>query len=108
MEKYLIERDTLGKIVDELIAKKFPNRPSSGLETFREDNIKKLDDQIGTAIFGQLSRAQLAKVNEMFDRDEDDPSAFEIFFKNAGIDLEQTVSDAVVKFSQEFLGDEDV
>ena len=42
----------------------------------------------------------------MFDREENNPSAFQIFFKNAGIDLEQVIKDEMSKFSQEFLGGE--
>ena len=37
---------------------------------------------------------------------ENNPSAFQIFFKNAGIDLEQAIKDEMSKFSQEFLGGE--
>ncbi len=106
MENYLIERDALGKVVDDLIAEKFPDRPSPELETLREDSIKKLDDKIGRAIFGRLNKEQLAKINEMFDEDVDDPAAFDAFFKEAGVDLNKVISDTIIEFGQEFLGGE--
>ena len=108
MENYLIERDVLGKVVDDLIAKKFPDQPSPELETLREDSIKKLDDKIGMAVFGRLNKEQLAKVNEMFDEDVDDPTSFEAFFEEAGVDLNKVISDTITEFSQEFLGGENV
>ena len=106
MENYLIGRDTLGKLVDQLIAQKYPNQSPDSLNEIREDNIRKLDDQISEAIFGGLNDEQLDEINAMFDREENNPSAFQIFFKNAGIDLEQAIKDEMSKFSQEFLGGE--
>lgn len=108
MENYLIERDVLGKVVDDLIAEKFPDRPSSELETLREDSIKKLDDKIGKAVFGSLNKEQLKKVNEMLDEDIDDAAAFEMFFEEAGVDLNKVISDTITDFGQEFLGGENV
>ncbi len=104
MDNYLIERDTLAKVVDSLLATKYPNQPESELSKVREENLKKLDDRISSAIFGKLNDEALDEINSMLDRKENDPTAFRIFFKNAGVDLEQTITDTVKSFSQEFLG----
>lgn len=106
MENYLIGRETLGKFIDQLIAQKYPNQPSSSLEELRESNIKKLDDQISDAVFSSLDDTQLDEINAILDREENDPTAFQIFFKNVGIDVEQIITDAMTKFSQDFLGGE--
>lgn len=106
MENYLVGRETLGKFVDQLIAQKYPNEPQGSLEDLREESIKKLDDQIGDAIFGSLDDAQLDEIDAMFDREENNPTAFQIFFKNAGLNLEEVITDTMSKFSQEFLGGE--
>lgn len=106
MENYLIGRETLGKFIDQLIAQKYPNQPSSSLEELRESNIKKLDDQISDAVFSSLDDTQLDEISAILDREENDPTAFQIFFKNVGIDIEQVITDAMTKFSQDFLGGE--
>lgn len=106
MENYLIGRETLGKFIDQLIAQKYPNQPSSSLEELRESNIKKLDDQISDAVFSSLDDTQLDEISAILDREENNPTAFQIFFKNVGIDIEQVITDAMTKFSQDFLGGE--
>ena len=40
----------------------------------------------------------------MLDRGENDPVAFQDFFKNSGVDIESIIADAMQKFAQEFLG----
>lgn len=106
MENYLIGRETLGKFIDQLIAQKYVNQFPDSLKELREENIKKLDDQVSEAIFSSLDDDQLDEISAMFDREENDPTAFQIFFKNAGIDLEQIITNTMTKFSQEFLGGE--
>ena len=107
MENYLLDYETLGKFVDELMkAKPMPANSPEELNTFREKNIKKLDDQIAVAVFGSLSEEQLQKINELFDRDDGSSDAYEKFFKDAGIDIQQAVTDAMEKFKDEFLGGE--
>ena len=106
MENYLIGRETLGKFIDQLIAQKYVNQFPDSLKELREENIKKLDNQVSEAIFSSLDDDQLDEISAMFDREENDPTAFQIFFKNAGIDLEQIITNTMTKFSQEFLGGE--
>ena len=95
MENYLIGRETLGKFIDQLIAQKYPNQPSSSLEELRESNIKKLDDQISDAVFSSLDDTQLDEISAILDREENNPTAFQIFFKNVGIDIEQVINVAI-------------
>lgn len=106
MENYLIDRETLGKFIDQLIIQKHPNQSPSSLEGLRESSIKKLDDQISTTVFEKLDGAQLDEINTLLDKEESTPTTFQVFFKNAGINIEQVVIDAMTKFSQEFLGGE--
>lgn len=104
MENYLIERDVLAKIVDGLLATKFPDQSPEELIDIKEENIKKLDDHISDAIFGSLSDVKLDEINSMLDRDESDPRSFRLFFRDAGVDLEQAIADAIKSFSTDFLG----
>ena len=106
MDNYFIGREMLTGIIDNLIAKK--TQPIENLDTLREESIKKLDDQIGRAIFSSLTKKQLDEFNVMLDQDGTDDQAFRDFFKRAGIDLEKTIMRAVQDFSEEFLGGENV
>ena len=102
MENYLIERETLAKFVDSLIAKK--TQPIENLEALREESIKKLYDRIGQAIFGSLTKSQLDEINTLLDQNETDGQAFQDFFSRAGINLEEVVTKAMQDFGVEFLG----
>ena len=107
MEEYLLDRETLGKFVDELIKKKaLPVDNAEELEQLREKSMKELDDKISKAIFSGLSDEQKEELEQMFDRDEQDPEAFNKFFKREGIDIEKIMSDTMQEFGTEFLGGE--
>ena len=106
MDSYLTDRETLGKFVDELLAKKYPGREPMELGALREENIKRLDDEIGDAIFGALSREQLEEFNALIDGGEDHPDVFRNFFKNAGINLEEKMSGVLQEYSERFLSEE--
>ena len=109
MDNYLTDRETLGQFVDELMKKKsLPANTPEELSALREEAIKSLDDQIGRAIFGSLNRGQLAEFNQLLDRDEESPEAFQNFFQSAGVDLEKIIADTMQKFSAEFLGEQNV
>ncbi len=107
MDSYLTDRETLGKFVDELLAKKFPEKGASELEPLREENIKKLDDEIGDAIFGALTREQLEEYNAILDTGTEDPDVFRNFFKNAGLDLESIISEALNTYAANFFNEEE-
>lgn len=104
MENYLIERETLAEFVDSLIARK--TQPIENLDALREENIRKLDDSIGQAVFGNLTEGQLAELNAMLDRNEDNDQAFQDFFNRAGINLEKVITETMQNFGKEFLGGE--
>ena len=106
MDSYLTDRETLGKFVDELLAKKFPGKDPAELMNFREENIKQLDDEIGDAIFGALSREQLEEFNAILDSGEENEDVFRNFFSNAGLDLESKISETLQKFAARYLGEE--
>lgn len=104
MEDYLIDRETLGKFVDELIKRKpLPVNTVEELNALREESIKTLDDRISKAMLSSLTDAQLDELEQMLDRGEDSPEAYESFYKAAGVDLEQVTSVAMQQFGAEFL-----
>ena len=107
MDNYLIDRETLGQFVDELMKKKpLPANTAEELNTLREETIKSLDDEISLAIFSKFDKAQLEEFNQILDRGEESPEVFKNFFQTAGINLEETITDTMQKFSAEFLGGE--
>lgn len=104
MDNYLIDRETLGKFVDELIKKKaLPVNTPEELNNLREESIKSLDDKIGLAIFGSLTDEQNTEFNQLLDRADAEESDFENFFNKIGLDVEQKVTDTMNSFGEEFL-----
>ena len=103
MDSYLIDRETLGKFVDELLAKKYPGKSPAELESLREEGIQALDDKIGDTIFGALSDDQLEEVNALMDKEEDNPDVFRDFFTNAGVDLEAKTTEALQSYAESYL-----
>lgn len=107
MDNYLIDRETLGQFVDELMKQKpLPANTAEELTALREQTIKSLDDEIGVAIFGSLSKPQLEEFNQILDREEESPEVFQDFFHNANIDLSKIIGDTMQAFSIKFLGGE--
>lgn len=110
MDSTLIDRETLGQFVDELIKKQSPTVNSlEELDTLREKNITALDNRISMAIFDQLTKSQNAELNLMFDQEEE-PSEddYKEFFKKSGIDLEKTITNTMQNYAIEFLGGQNV
>lgn len=109
MDDYLVDRETLGEFVDELIKKKsLPVNTAEELTNYREEQIKALDDKISLAVFGRLTEDQNREINDLLDRGESDPEVFEDFFNRAGIDIEAVLKETMEEFSKEFLGGENV
>lgn len=107
MDNYLMDRQTLGQFIDELIKKKaLPVDDTAELEALREKEMKALDDKVIDAIFGRLSDEQDAELNQLLDKGEESPEAFEEFFQNAGIDVEEIISQTMQDFAADFLGGE--
>lgn len=104
MENYFTDYETLGKIVDQLIAKKFPDQPPEAESSLREKTIEELDDQIGVAVIGSLSREQFDEFNAMLDRADTDPATFQDFFSKSGVDPAAIMEQTIQTFSEQFLG----
>ncbi|MBQ7201941.1 hypothetical protein IJS18_00930 [Candidatus Saccharibacteria bacterium] len=106
MENYFIERDTLEKFLNPLIAEKYGDSSPEEKEKILDENVGKLDDAILEKLLGGLTKSQLDEINIMFDQEENNPDAFRDFFKKAGIDVEETITGAVQEFGRKFLGGE--
>lgn len=107
MDDYLIDRETLGKFVDELIKKKaLAVDTTEELNLLREKAIKDLDDRISNGIFEKLNDDQLVEINRMLDDDANSEEDFRQFFERADVDVENVITDTMRKFSEEFLGGE--
>lgn len=105
MDNYLMDRETLGQFVDELIkTKALPVDDTAELEALREREMKALDDRVINEVFGRLSDEQAAELNQLLDREEESTEAFEEFFQNAGIDVEKIIEQTMQDFATEFLG----
>ena len=109
MDNLLIDRETLGRFVDELIKKKplAVNNPEE-LNNFREKSIKELDDRIALAIFGNLNDQQNAELNQLLDRPDTSETEFQQFFEKNNLNVEEAVTNTVRMFGREFLGGENV
>ena len=107
MDNLLIDRETLGRFVDELIKKKplAVNNPEE-LNNFREKSIKELDDRIALAIFGNLNDQQNAELNQLLDRPDTSETEFQQFFEKNNLNVEEAVTNTVRMFGREFLGGE--
>ena len=104
MDNYLIDRETLGKFVDELIKRKaLPANSPEELNNLREESIKSLDDKIGLAVFGNLTDEQNTELNQLLDRTDAEESDYEDFFNKIGLNVEQTITDTMNAFGEEFL-----
>lgn len=104
MNDYLIDRETLGKFVDELIKNKaLPVATAEGLNDLREQAIKDLDDRIADAVFGRFTNEQNAAFNQLLDNDNTTAEDYENFFNGIGFDLDQIISDAMKQFAADFL-----
>ncbi len=108
MQQYFIERDTLEKFVNPMIAEKYPDGTPENIDTIRDTAVEQLDDKILEALFGKLTKSQVAEVNIMFDQEEDNPDVFRDFFKKVGIDVEAEITEVVKQFGQEFVGGQNV
>ena len=104
MDNYLIDRETLGKFVDELIKNKaLPVATAEGLSNLREQAITDLDDKIADAVFGKFTKEQNEEFNRLLDNDATTEADYEKFFSSIGLDVDQIISDTMKQFATEFL-----
>ena len=106
MDNYFTDYESLGRIVDQLIAQKFPNQPPENFASLREESIQKLDNQIGDVIIGSLTREQLDEFNALLDQEDADASVFQQFFEKHSIDLNNIITHTVKDFQDSFMGGE--
>lgn len=105
MDDYLIDRETLGKFVDELFKNKtLPVDNVEELNAQREAAIKALDEKIGVSIFSKLTQEQNAELNQLLDQDNTTAEDYAAFFNRIGLDVEQITKDAAEEFARDFLG----
>ena len=107
MDEYLIDREILGKFVDELFKKKPLDVANiAELNTMREAKMRELDDSISSALFDNLSAEQTTELEAMLDSNEQSSEVFETFFERAGIVPEKVISETMQRFGESFLGGE--
>ena len=105
MDNSLIDRETLGQFVDELIKKKpLPVNTAEEIAGYREQQIKALDDRIAKAFLSGLTDEQYTELDKLLDDPATEPQAFEDFYKRAGIDVQAKVTDTLKSFADEYLG----
>ena len=105
MHETLIDRETLGQFVDEIIKQKYPTgQPAEALAKFREPAIAVLDDRIGTALFGNLSLAAHDEIDELLKDPNTPPETFQAFFDKYHINPTQIITDQFAQFKNEILG----
>lgn len=104
MENTLLDRQTLERAADALLAQKFPGQPVETLSGERENVISGLDDAIGHAIVEKLDPEQLDVYMNLLDTEQEDSSVFAKFFIDNNISLEQTVVEATTAFKTQYLG----
>lgn len=105
MEDYLIDRETLGQFIDELMKRRtLPVNTAEELASYRETQIRALDNQLTEALLGNLSEEQATNLNQLLDQYPDNPDVFMNFFAEQNIDVEQTLAGAIQSFSNQFLG----
>ena len=107
MQETLIDRETLGQFVDEIIKQKYPTgQPAEEIAKFREQAIAVLDDRIGTALFGNLSLVAHDEIDELLKNPATPPEAFQAFFEKYHLDPTKIITDQMAQFKDEILGGE--
>ena len=102
---YLIDRETLGNFIDELIKNKpLSVNSTEELNAFREKSMRELDDQIATAIFGSLTDEQGAELDHLLDSDAGSEQPYQDFFNKIGLDIEKITTDTMQTYAANFLG----
>lgn len=104
MEDYLLDRETLGQFVDELMKKRpLPVDNAEEINNYREEQIRALDDSITNAIFGNMNESQIAGLSQLLNQEKENPDVFKNFFNEQNINIEQIVADAANSFSASYL-----
>ena len=106
MDNYLIDRETLAEYVDEIMKQKpAPVNTPEELNALREQNIQELDKRIKKAIVNSLTEPQQEELLTLLDSETVTEEDFQAFFDRAGVNIEQMLTNAIVQFGKEYLGD---
>ena len=104
MEDYLIDRETLGQFIDELMKRRtLPVNTAEELANYREAQMHALDDRISQAIIGSLNQEQAEALDGLLDQEKENPDVFDDFFKNNDINVERIIASTAESFGKEFL-----
>lgn len=104
MEDYLIDRETLGQFIDELMKKRpLPVNSAEEISNYREAQMHALDDRISQAIIGSLNQEQAETLDSLLDQEKENPDVFRDFFSNQGINVEQIITNTAESFGKEYL-----
>ena len=105
MNDYLIDRETLEKVLDEIMKKgPAPVGSAEELYAWREEKMKELDDKVSEAVFGSLNEEQLTEVNRLVDNGELTEANLMGIFEKAGVNLDAVVKRVLQEFSEEVMG----
>ncbi|MBR2998614.1 hypothetical protein IKF34_02495 [Candidatus Saccharibacteria bacterium] len=102
MDNFIVDREILAKIIDSLIEQKpLDLNSSEELDSFREKNIKKLNDRLMFAVFNKLSEEEIEEIERLMDENSSEET-FMDYMKNHGIDVESVIEKTVIDFSSNF------
>lgn len=104
MDEYLLDRETLGQFIDELMKQRtLPVESAEDLTKYREEQMSALDNHITNAIFGKMNNDQVASLSRLLDQEKENPEVFKNFFSEQRIDINQIVTDAIKSFGMNYL-----
>lgn len=103
MKEYLIDYEELAKLVDNLIAQKYPGEPAEAHQDLRRKSIEELDEAIGTAIFSSLSQPELDRLNQLLDQESATEKDYDDFLKETKLDFAKITEKAAKEYAEEFL-----
>lgn len=103
MENYLVDYEALARVIDALIAQKYPNEPTEKYKDLREASIKELDEIISQAVFASLSESETNELDQLLSKDDTSETVFQDFLKNTNLDFGKITEKAVTEYGAKFL-----
>ena len=102
MDNYIVDREVLVEIVNGLIESNSIklNSPEE-LDSFREENINKLNNRLMFAVFDKLSEEEIREVSRLLDESPSEDT-FMDYMKSHGVDVEDAIEKTVIDFSSNF------
>lgn len=103
MGNLFTDYEVLSGYVDKLIAAKYPDRDKSTLQDLKNKTIIELDHQIVHDVFAKLPLSQVEDIKARMGRGEEIDFTAE-FSKAENLKLEDTMTETIKKYTEEFLG----